>query len=427
MPKKLQSALFIARRRESLEWWTRRYGGAFTVNASVFGRTVIVTDPQLARQVYLADPDALGNLQPNHSRLLGSGSVFALNGVEHRRRRDLLGPPLHGDRVRAFEPVFVEETLAEIAGWPGNGPVATLEPMMRIAVNSIMRAVFGVVGAELDAQRRLILAGVTLGSRLVRLPMPSRTYGRHTPWGRLAAFRARYEAAVDALIARARADPDIEQRTDMLAVMLRSRHGDDFTGTVMTRKEIGDELLTLLAAGHENVGATLAWAFERISRHPQLLSELAAEADAGGDTLRRATIREVQRIRTVTDFAGRRVYAPTVPLGEWVLPRGCSVLVALRQIHRNPAVFPDPDRFDPRRYLDAGPSPFEWMPYGGGSRRCPGSAFANLEMDVVLRTVLQNFVIEPTDAPGENWHSRGVAFTPALGGLVGVRRRGERM
>ncbi|HEU4362552.1 MAG TPA: cytochrome P450 [Mycobacterium sp.] len=419
-PKAWQSIEFLTHRREFFDRLTRRYGPAFTIHAAVFGPTVIVTDPELARQVCLADPEELGRLQPNHSRMLGSGSVFALGGAEHRRRRNLLSPPLHGARVRAYEPIFVEETLAEIAGWPEREPFATLDPMLRIAVNSIMRAVFGVGGAELDELRGLLLAGMALGSRLARLPMPSRSYGRFSPWGRLAAWRARYETIVDELIGRARSDPGFQQRTDLLAVMLRETYDD---GTAMTRKEIGDELLTLLVAGHENVAVTLAWVFERISRHPALLTGLTAEADADAGMLRRATIAEVQRVRTVIDFMGRRVYAPSVTLGQWVIPRGCSVMVAIGQIHRSAEVFPDPERFDPQRYLDGNPSTFEWLPYGGGTRRCPGSAFANLEMDTVLRTVLQHFVVEPSTDAGEQRHSRGVAYAPKLGGRITVRRR----
>jgi cytochrome P450 len=212
----------------------------------------------------------------------------------------------------------------------------------------------------------------------------------------------------------------LKDRTDVLSSMLRISYEDD---TVMSRKEIGDELLTLLAAGHETTAATLAWTFERLSRHPDLLAALVEEADAGENTLRRAAIREVQRTRTVIDFAGRHVYAPTIELGEWVIPRGYSVIVAISQVHGDADAFEDPDRFDPQRYLTGKPPTFAWIPYGGGTRRCVGSAFANLELDVVLRTVLQHFTIETTAHPGEKRHFRGVAFTPKDGGRVVVHPR----
>jgi cytochrome P450 len=222
------------------------------------------------------------------------------------------------------------------------------------------------------------------------------------------------------LIADERADPHFPDRSDVLALMLRSTYED---GSAMSRADLGDELLTLLTAGHETTASTLGWAFERLSRHPEVLSAVAEEADTDANELRQASILEVQRTRTVIDLAGRHVYAPTYSLGPWVLPRGYSIVVSLGLIHADAEVFPEPHRFDPQRYIGAKPSTFAWIPYGGGTRRCVGAAFANMELDIVLRTVLRQFTIETTTAPGENWHARGVAFTPKDGGRIVVRRR----
>jgi cytochrome P450 len=398
----------------------RRYGNVFTINLPMFGRVVVVAEPELAKQIFTTSPEELGNIQPNLSRLFGSGSVFALDRDDHRRRRRLLAPPFHGKSMKNYESIIEEETLRETAGWPEGQPVATLPSMMRITLNAILRAVFGADGAELDELRRLIPPWVTLGSRLAALPKPKRTYGRFSPWGRLAEWRRQYDTVIDKLIAAERADPNFEERTDVLALMLRSTYDD---GSIMSRKDIGDELLTLLAAGHETTAATLGWAFERITRHPDLLAALVEEADDGGNELRQATILEVQRARTVIDFAARRVYPPVFQLGEWTIPRGHSMLVSISQIHDDPDLFPDPERFDPQRYIGSKPSSFAWIPFGGGTRRCVGAAFANMEMEVVLRTVLRHFTIETTAAPGEQWHCRGVAYTPKDGGRVVVRRR----
>jgi cytochrome P450 len=399
---------------------TPRYGNVFTFTLPVWGRTVAVADPQLAKQVFTTSPEELGNIQPNLSRLLGSGSVFALDGDDHRRRRRLLAPPFHGKSIKNYENIFEEETLREIAGWPEGEAFPTLPSTMRITLNVILRAVFGAYGAQLDELRRIIPPWVTLGSRLAVLPKPSRTYGRYSPWGRLAEWRRQYDAVLDKLIDDERADPNFEDRTDILALMLRSTYED---GSPMSRKDIGDELLTLLAAGHETTAATLAWAFERLSRHPDVLAQLAEEAQTDNNELRQAAILEVQRNRTVIDFAGRRVYAPTYELGEWVIPRGYSIVVSISQIHDNAEVFPDPERFDPQRYIGTKPPTFAWIPFGGGTRRCVGAAFANMEMDVVLRTALRQYAIQTTTAPGEKWHARGVAFTPKGGGRIVVHRR----
>jgi cytochrome P450 len=420
IPKAVLGAAFSISRRRTVQQLARRYGDVFTVGIPIWGRTVVVADPQLAKQIFTTSPEDLGNIQPNLSRLLGSGSVFALDGDDHRRRRRLLAPPFHGKSVKNFENIIEEETLRETAGWPDGEQFPTLPSMMRITLNAILRAVFGAGGAELDELRRLIPPWVTLGSRLAALPKPARTYGRYSPWGRLAERRRRYDIVIDKLIESEQADPHFDERTDILALMLRSTYED---GSAMSRKDIGDELLTLLAAGHETTAATLGWAFERLSRHPDVLAALAAEADTETNELRQAAILEIQRTRTVIDFSGRRVNAPVYQLGEWVIPRGYSIVISISQIHANADAFSDPERFDPQRYIGTKPPTFAWIPFGGGTRRCVGAAFANMEMDVVLRTVLQHFIIETTSAPGEKWHARGVAFTPRDGGRIVVHRR----
>jgi cytochrome P450 family 138 len=424
MPKVLQGLFFAVSRRWMIQRLARRYGNVFTANIPIYGRVVVVGDWRLAKQVFTTGPEELGNIRPNLSRLLGSGSVFALDGDDHRWRRRLLAPPFHGKSMKNYERIIEEETLRESADWPEGRPFATLPSMMHITLNAILRAVFGAEGAELDELRRLIPPWVTLGSRLAALPRPERNFGRFSPWGRFAECRRQYDIIVDKLIDVERADPNFAERTDVLALMLRSTYQD---GSAMSRKDIGDELLALLTAGHETTASTLGWAFERLSRHPDVLGALVDEADNagedGGNELRQAAILEVQRARTVIDFAGRRVSPPVFQLGEWVIPRGDSIIVSIAQIHNDASVFPDPDRFDPKRYIGSKPSSFAWIPFGGGTRRCVGAAFANMEMDVVLRTVLRHFTIETTTEPGEQWHSRGIAFTPKDGGRIVVHRR----
>ncbi len=420
IPKVLQGLAFAISRRGMIQRLARRYGNVFTLNIPIYGRVVVVGDSQLAKQIFTTSPDDLGNIQPNLSRLFGSGSVFALDGEDHRRRRRLLAPPFHGKSMKKYETIIEEETLRETANWPEGRPFATLPSMNHITLNAILRAIFGADGAELDELRRIIPPWVTLGSRMAAMPKPGRSYGRYSPWGRLAEWRRQYDIVIDRLIDAERADPNFADRTDVLALMLGSTYDD---GSVMSRKDIGDELLTLLAAGHETTAATLGWAFERLTRHPDVLAALVEEVDNGGHELRQATILEVQRARTVIDFAARRVYPPAYQLGEWAIPRGDSLLVSIAQIHDDPDIFPDPERFDPQRYIGSKPSAFAWVPFGGGTRRCVGAAFANMEMDVVLRTVLRHFTIETTTAPAERWHSRGVAYTPKDGGRVVVRRR----
>jgi cytochrome P450 len=419
LPKAVQGVLFTGFRRWFLQNAAKRYGPVFAIDVPFFGRTVVVSDPALIRGVFLASTDDLINVQPNLSRIFGPGSVFALNGAEHRARRKLLAPPFHGQSIKNYETVIEEETLRETATWAEGVEFRTLEAMNRITLNVILRTVFGADGAELDYLREIIPPWAKLGSRMATLPEPPFSTGRHSPWGRLEESRRNFDRTVFALIDKSEADPHIDERTDILALLLRSRYDD---GTSMSRQDVSDELMTLLGAGHETTASTLGWAFERLRRHPHVLAELVKENDEGGNEFRQATIAELQRNRTVIDFSGRHVAAPHFDLGAWRIPHGYTVLMALASFHANPDVFPDPERFDPHRFVGTRP-PTAWAAFGGGTRRCIGAAFANVEMDVVLRTVLRYFVIETDNAPDEKFHFRGIAFTPKDGGRIVVRRR----
>lgn len=420
LPRVAQGMAFALARPWLLRTAARRYGNVFGMRLPVFGRTVIVCDPALTRQVFTASTDDLINLQPNLSRIFGNGSVFALEHGDHRARRKLLAPPFHGKSIKNYEKVIEEETLREIATWPEGTEFRTLEPMNRITLNVILRTVFGAAGAELDLLREKVPGWVDLGSRVATMPMPSRDYAQFTPWARFRKAHKEFDAAVDSLIDKALADPHFDDRTDILALLLRSRYDDDIA---MSRQDISDELLTFVGAGHETTASTLGWAFERLRRHPDVAAGLVAEVDAGGSELRQATILEVQRARTVIDIAGRHVAAPSFELGPWRIPRGYSIMISIRQLHADPQAFPDPERFDPQRFVGTKPPTYAWVPFGGGTRRCIGAAFANTEMDVVLRTVFAHLTIDATSAPDERIHSKGVAFTPTDGGRVVIRRR----
>lgn len=420
VPRFLQGAYALAHANRGMGRMRKRYGDAFTVNIPIFGHAVVISDTTEIKQLFLAGTDLVDNLERNLGRVLGPGSLFALSGSDHHKQRKLLVPPFHGRRLAAYERIIEDETVRELASWPEDRPFETLPSMMRITLNIILRAVFGAEGQELDQLRELLPRMVKLGSRLVVLPLPETGFGRWNPWNRLWAMRREYDAIVDRLIARALRQESLDEREDVLALMLQARYDD---GSPMSHRDIADQLLTLLTAGHETTATTLAWAVERLRRHPAVLRDLVDEVDAGGKALREATIVEVQRARPVIDFVGRQVKAESFQLGRWAIPRGYSVLVSIALIHRDESLFPNARAFDPSRFLDAKPDLYQWIPFGGGNRRCLGAAFANLEMNVVLRTLLRDFTLVPTGEEGERWHSRGVANAPADGGVAVVRRR----
>ncbi|KUO16480.1 cytochrome P450 [Streptomyces dysideae] len=419
-PRAVQGAYALAFSNRGMRRMHERYGDAFTVNVPILGRNVVISRPDEVKQLFLTSPDLVGTPAANLGRVLGPSSLFALNGDEHRRRRKLLTPPFHGRRLAAYERIVEEETAREVAAWPHGRPFATMPSMMRITLNVILRAVFGAEGEEFTTLRDKMPKGIILGSRLAVMPVPQVDWGQRSPWGRFWALRREYDAIVDRLIAKAAADPDLDGRDDILALMMQSRYED---GSPMTRDDIADTLITVLAAGHETTATTMAWAVERLRRHPEVLAGLVEEVDAGESTLREATILEVMRTRSVIDFVGRQVRADSLQLGRWIVPRGYGVLVSIRLLHEDEAVFPNAAAFDPSRFLHAKPDLYQWIPFGGGTRRCIGGAFATMEMNVILRTILGMVTLLPTTERDERWHSRGIAEAPAKGGRAVVHRR----
>lgn len=415
-PRLVQAVRFAVSRGGAMRRLRRRYGSAFTVQSLNLGRMVMLADPAEVRELFQTSPDLADTPDANLGSVLGPGSFFAITGDEHRRQRKLLTPPFHGRRLRAYEQIIEAETERETASWPDGQAFPVMPSTMRITLNVILRAVFGADGAELDELRELLPRAVKLGSVLAVLPVVRRDLGGYGPGARFDRYRRRYDEIVDGLIERAQSDPALGGRDDILAMLVQARYDD---GSPMTRGQIADQLLTLLTAGHETTATTLAWAVERLRRQPGLPERLAA----GDDALLDSTLMEVQRVRPVIELTARQVRADSLRIGRWILPRDTVVAACISLLHEDPALFGDPERFDPERFAGSRADMYGWIPFGGGVRRCIGAAFASLEMRVVLRTILRDFTLEPTTDAPERSHSRGIAVAPARGGLAVVHRR----
>jgi cytochrome P450 len=420
LPRAAQGALALTNRRIALQLLRRVYGSAFTIDLPIFGQLVVISDPNEIRQLFKIGPPVVDTTDANLGRVMGPNSMFAMMGDRHRAQRKLLTPSFNGRRLAAYESIIEREAADEFTTWPEDQTFATLPSMMRITLNVILRAVFGAEGQEFERLREVLPPGIRLGSALAMIPVPRWDWGRWSPWGRFFQYRREYDAIVDRLIAKALADPGLAARDDVLALMLQSRHDD---GSPMSRDEIADELITMLAAGHETTATTLAWAVERLQRHPELLDRLVADLDAGSEEVLNATIFEVLRTRPVIDTTFRQVKAPTLQIGPWTIPQGQTIVASIGLLHADESVFRDAARFDPDRFMTRRPDPAGWIPYGGGVRRCIGAAFATMEIRIVLRTLLRNYVISPSSARDEGWQTRGVALAPSRGALVRVRAR----
>jgi cytochrome P450 len=423
MPMALQTLGMMTRQRPFLERLRRRHGNMFSINILGLGQMVVIADPELIKHTFMADPATLhaGSRSPLR-RVLGDNSLLGIDEDHHMEQRKLLLPPFKGQRMKAYEPLIEEIAIAEVETWPVGVEFPTATSMQRITLRAILRAVFGAEGERLHELEALLPPWTEQGQQLSRFPQIHKDLGRFSPWGRFLALRAKVDAILDTLIEDARRDPELDARVDVLALMVQARRDD---GSPLSDAEIRDQLVTMLAAGHETTAHTLSWAVERLRRHPDVLARLVAEVDAGGKALRDATIREVQRMRPVISFAGRHTMKP-FEVGGYRLPKGVLIGLSAGLTHYDPSLFPHPDRFDPDRFLDTRPDTYAWIPFGGGIRRCIGATFAHMELDVVLRVILERVAFAPTDAPDEPWRFKGVAWSPAGGGMARITRRAVR-
>ncbi len=412
----LQTLRWLLRPITFLEDCRRRFGDAFSVTFFGFQTPmVMLSDPEAIRALYTERANALPPGRTFALRpIMGARSVLLLEGAEHLARRKVMLPPFHGERMRAYEPIVRDAAEKEIATWPVGDPFPVHPRMQAVTLEVILRAVFGVE----DRGRRERLAEL-LGGLLARTSSTALQFGvlaarRLGIAGPMAKIE-RENAALDALlldeIRAHRADPDVADRDDILSLLVQARFED---GEPMGDREVRDQLVTLLLAGHETTATGLAWTFDLLLRHPHVLARLVDEVDAGGDAYVRAVVSESLRLRPVVPLAGRRLTVPLQAAGL-SLPVGTDVTPAIWLTHTRAASYPDPYAFRPERFLAAAPPTYAWIPFGGGVRRCLGAAFAELEMRVVLAAVLRLRALRPGSPRAERVARRNVTFSPAGG------------
>ncbi|MEA2170495.1 MAG: cytochrome family [Solirubrobacteraceae bacterium] len=410
-PPALQTLRWLVRPISFLEANRRAFGDAFSVMFLGFKSPMIMlSDPAAIRALYTERANGLPpgrtvTLRP----IMGDRSVLLLEGADHLARRKVMLPPFHGDRMRAYEPIVRDAAEREIARWPAGEAFPVHPSMQTVTLEVILRAVFGVE----DRGRRSELSRL-LGGLLARTSSPALQFGI------LAARRFGFNGPLEK-IERDNADLDAlllaeikahgEDGDDILSLLKAARFED---GEPMSDREIRDQLVTLLLAGHETTATALAWTFDLLLRHPAVLERLTAAVDAGEDAYVRATVSEALRLRPVVPLAGRRL---TVPLEtpDLSLPAGTDVTPAIWLTHTREDIYPEPYAFRPERFLDGGPPSYAWIPFGGGVRRCLGAAFAELEMRVVLTAVLRARVLRPASPSAERVARRNVTFSPAGG------------
>jgi len=420
LPAQLQFAEWVVRPWRVLDRNHRRYGDVFTLRLGPrIGTFVPVADPKLIEQIFRGDPRTFHAGEGNRvlRPLLGPRSLLLLDEDEHLRERRLLLPPFHGRALASFRELIADVSERHLARWP-SGTVVKVRPLAQaLTLEVIARAVFGVSGSDaVERACRLLgraLAWASERRRLFAFALlgPDRMERN----GMLRSALAPVEELIRNEVARARRDERLEERDDVLAVLVRSRRED---GSALSDAELRDELITLLVAGHETTATALAWGLERLARHRRVVDGLRDEIEAGeGRALRDATVQEILRLRPVIPLVVRLLKRP-VELGPWRLPAGVVVAPAIYLVHMRPDIYPDPHAFRPERFLERPPGTYTWLPFGGGVRRCIGASLAQLELAIALEQIVTRFDITPARDSDERRLRRAVTWAPAADGEV---------
>jgi cytochrome P450 len=423
LPRAIQSLYWFRRAQWMLDTCQARFGDMFTLKIANEGTWVVTSDPGAIKQVFTGDPRLLHAGEANRVLLpvLGPSSVLLLDEKPHLSQRKLMLPAFHGERMQRYGELMSSVAAQEIERWPLGQPYPLRGPMQAMTLEIVLRAVFGVAeGPRLETLRRELrrlldtLTKPAAGAILLALG----------PDGvmRLGVFRRELERVNRPLyeeIAERRQAGDLAERDDIMSLLLQATHED---GSPMSDEELRDELITLLVAGHETTANALAWAVERLCRHPEKLERLTAEAlasdgaaQAGGDEYLKATIQETLRLRPVISIVIRRLLEP-MEIGGRMLPAGCSIVPAIHLVHRRGDIYSQPEEFRPERFIESEggrpPGTYTWIPFGGGVRRCLGAAFAQFEMECVLRELVLRRTLTPSRPGSERVYRRAITETP---------------
>ncbi|MEO8687060.1 MAG: cytochrome P450 [Solirubrobacteraceae bacterium] len=397
-PSAVQTWEWLARPTTLLRRCAARYGEPFTLRTAwTDAPMVVVSDPAAVRAVFTAPVDVAvaGASSTFLEPFVGTRSILVLDGPAHLRQRKLMLPPFHGDRMRAHRDLIAELAAGEVERWPAGTPFATHGRMQALTLDIIMRVVFG---AELPGLRTAIRRTLDMTMSLPRMLFFSLT-------GNDLGFRRALDSVEAGLTAAIRDRRTGAPRDAILDELIAAGSSDD---------ELRDQLVTLLAAGHETTAGSLSWALERLARHPGVLARLRDDEPGYAD----AVVKEVLRTRPVLTIAARKLVAP-FSLAGWELPAGVHVAPCIYLTHRRSELYADPTAFRPERFLvDGAPDSYAWIPFGGGVRRCVGAGFAAMEMREVLRAVAARVTLRPGRPTGERMRRRSLTLLPEHGGSV---------
>ena len=414
-PALWQTLAWMSRPGAFLQDVHRRFGDPATIRTYWTEEPMVLfSHPDAVREVFALDAAIApaGQSWEFLRPFAGPHSILVIDGDEHLRERRLLQKPFHGEQMRALAPVIGALARAELATWRGR--VNTLERMRALTLEIMLRVVFGAHDDDeftrLDAAVEDALAGVRSLPRVLAMVLVMKDLGPRSPWGRFRIAVERFDALLYDLLARRRGEPD--DGASVLSLLLAQRDDD---GNPPTDQHLRDQLVALLMGGHDSSAASLAWAFERLARSPQVHARLREQDAAYLD----AVVREVLRVRPALTIAPRLLLEPARIAGR-TIPAGVQVAACLWLTMRREDLWSDAGAFRPERWLDGSPAhPLSWIPYGGGVRRCAGAPFAEMEMREVLREAAA-LAFRPIRPASERARRSMLVVVPDRGGEIMV-------
>jgi cytochrome P450 family 135 len=427
LPHLIQVLRFNQRQIEFVFGARRRLGDVFRMRGVIPGGPVITCHPDHIRSLFTAKPELAPSLTGESPLrpIVGPNSTLTALGERHMRQRKLLLPPFHGKAVARYAEMIQEVTQREIDAWPVGRPMALAPRMQAITLDVIMAAIFGIEGRPKIgtpehglrlATKELVAASTWRVAQIAELM----NIGRDEPVGFTKAGLALLDRQAYAVIG-ARRKADLEGRHDILSLLLQARTED---GEALTDRELRDELLTLVLAGHETTANSLAWTWERLVRYPEAYERLrsAVRDDEDAEAQVEAAITEGMRCRPVIPMVGRRVTVPW-QLGDYGVKANTPIAMSVLLLHHRDDIYEDPYAYRPERWEGHQPGTYEWIPFGGGIRRCLGAALAMAEQRVVLRAMTERLDLEAAEPEPEHAVHRNVTMIPGRGGRVIVRAK----
>ncbi|WP_293338121.1 cytochrome P450 [Microcoleus sp. CAWBG58] len=437
-PRFLQLIQWIGDPLTYMDANAKKYGEIFTTRWGNLEPFVMIHNPQAIQEMLNSKAlDAPGDINGILKPVLGEQSMIVISGEKHKRQRQLLMPPFHGERMRNYGQQICDITQDVASKWKVDRPFVARTAMQEITMRVILQVVFGLnEGPRLQQLSPLLasiidMTGSPVRSSILFLPWLQQDWGPWSPWGRMKQQRQKIHALMDGEIEERKQQPNAD-RTDILSLMMAAR---DENGEPMTKVELRDELMTLLFAGHETTATALAWAFYWIHSLPSVRQKLLQELDSLGENpdpmeisrlpYLSAVCQETLRIYPVGMLTFPRVVREPMELMGHQLEPGTVVFGSIYLTHRREDLYPEPLQFKPERFFQRQFSPYEYLPFGGGSRRCIGLALAQLEMKLAIATILRDFDLTLAEKKPVQAKRRGVTLGPAGG--VRMTLLGRRM